>query len=51
MLKFGTHIEIQQLRDLYQSKEDTFAHAHVPRAQSLKKQSYLDKHWADRAEI
>ena len=37
MLKFGTHIEIHQLRDLDYSKEDAFAHAHVPRAQRLKK--------------
>ena len=37
MLKFGTHIEIHQLRGLDQSKEDAFAHGHVPRAESLKK--------------
>ena len=37
MLKFGTHIEIRQVRGLDQSKEDAFAHAHVPRAQRLKK--------------
>ena len=37
VLKFGTHIEIHQLRGLGYSKEDAFAHAHVPRAQRLKK--------------
>ena len=41
MLKFGTHIEIHQLRDLDYSKEDAFSHAHVPRARLKKSPGYI----------
>ena len=37
MLKLGTHIDIHQQRGLVCSKEDAFAHAHVPLAQRLKR--------------